>query len=191
MRSFIKRLFRWLILAIGLSIPLTALAFSASNPNNEQVITPLQEEATFDESINRAPVEADSREDESLTESNASQTSQLLDHPPSSGEPSAIESIVSGRPYSQEEVIQLIHHWAEYFSVPVEHPLRIFKCESNYRWDAKNKSSSASGVAQYLSGTWANTPEGKAGLSVFDADANIRAAIRHMSVHGYSAWECK
>jgi muramidase (phage lysozyme) len=94
-------------------------------------------------------------------------------------------------PYTKEEVIQLIHHWSEYFNVPVEHPLRIARCESNYRWDAKNKTSSASGVFQYLSGTWSKTFEGKAGLSVFDADANIRAAIRHMSVHGYDAWECK
>lgn len=95
------------------------------------------------------------------------------------------------RPYTQEEVIQLIHHWSEYFSVPVEHPLRIAKCESNYRFDARNKTSSAAGVFQYLSGSWANTFEGKAGASVFDANANITAAIRHMSIHGYDAWECK
>jgi hypothetical protein len=43
-------------------------------------------------------------------------------------------------------------------------------------------------VFQYLSGTFANTPEGKQGLSVFDADANIRAAVRHMAVHGTSPW---
>jgi muramidase (phage lysozyme) len=95
------------------------------------------------------------------------------------------------RPYTQQEVIELIHHWADYFGVPVEHPLRIARCESGLNTFAMNRTSSASGVFQFLSGTWANTYEGKAGLSVFDSDANIRAAIRHMSVHGYAAWECK
>jgi hypothetical protein len=95
------------------------------------------------------------------------------------------------RPYSREEVIALIETYSAEYGISSEAPLRIAKCESNYRWDAKNKRSSASGVFQYLAGTWANTYEGKAGLSVFDADANIRAAIRHMSVHGFDAWECK
>lgn len=130
-------------------------------------------------------------EDQVLIKTNGN-TPTISDRPESA---ITSDNDVSGVPevlaYSQEEVIQLIRHWSEYFSVPVEHPLRIAKCESNYRWNAKNKSSSASGVFQYLNGTWAKTFEGKAGVSVFDADANIRAAIRHMSVHGYDAWECK
>jgi len=174
----IKRFLRWLVLAVGLLIPLIALACSASNPNNDATNTPSQESVSLTESneaptllepavpIQRAPLYPE--------------LPVLRPHPNS-----------SERSYTQEEVIQLIHHWSEYFSVPVEHPLRIAKCESNYRWDAKNQFSSASGVFQYLERVWARTPEGKAGLSVFDADANIRAAIRHMSVHGYDAWECK
>jgi len=167
-------------LVIGLLIPLIALAFSPSTSRNEQVITPPQEEAAFDEhnDSNRRP--------HSLSDGRPVSVSESV------GRRSEVPETPEGvRHYTQEEVIQLIHHWAEYFSVPVEHPLRIARCESNYRWDAKNRSSSASGVFQYLSGSWANTFEGKAGASVFDANANITAAIRHMSIHGYDAWECK
>jgi len=44
-----------------------------------------------------------------------------------------------------------------------------------------------------MPGTWKNTPEGKAGLSCKDADANVRAAVRHMAVHESLSpwWESK
>lgn len=94
----------------------------------------------------------------------------------------------AGRIYSKEEVIELIKSYAAQYGISADLPLRVARCESGYRWDAKNRTSSASGVFQYLSGTFANTPEGKQGLSAFDADANIRAAVRHMAVHGTSPW---
>ena len=67
-------------------------------------------------------------------------------------------------------------------------PLRISACESGYRWDAKNRSSTASGVFQYLAGTWANTAAGRQGITVFDADANIRMAITYIATKGTSPW---
>jgi len=67
--------------------------------------------------------------------------------------------------------------------------LAIARCESGLRWDAANKTSSARGVFQYLAGTWANTEEGRKGTSVFDADANVRMAVRHIAVHGTAAWD--
>lgn len=66
--------------------------------------------------------------------------------------------------------------------------LRIAMCESGLRWDAKNPTSTASGVFQYLAGTWRNTSEGRKGTSAFDADANIRMAVGHVAVHGTGAW---
>lgn len=64
----------------------------------------------------------------------------------------------------------------------------IARCESNLRWDAKNRTSTASGVFQYLAGTWANTSEGRKGTSVLDADANVRMAVSHVAAHGTAAW---
>jgi len=82
---------------------------------------------------------------------------------------------------SQEEVIQLIKKYADQYNVPSEVPLCIARLESGYNTNAKNRTSSASGVFQYVKGTFAGTDEGKAGLSVFDADANVRAAIKYMA----------
>lgn len=90
-----------------------------------------------------------------------------------------------------ERVRLLIVQKSTEYGVDAERALRIAKCESNFNPNAINKSSGASGVFQYLPSTWANTPEGKEGKSPFDAEANIRAAIRHMAVHGYNAWVCK
>jgi len=92
------------------------------------------------------------------------------------------------RRYSTQEVQDLIIKYSYQYGIDPALPLRISFCESRHRWNAENKTSSASGTFQYVQGTWANTPEGKKGLSVFDADANVRAAVRHISVHGTSPW---
>lgn len=87
----------------------------------------------------------------------------------------------SGRHYSVSEVQQLIKDYSSQYKIDSDTPLCIAKLESDYNQFSKNKSSSASGVFQYLSATWKATDEGKAGLSVFDADANIRAGIKYMA----------
>jgi hypothetical protein len=87
----------------------------------------------------------------------------------------------NGRHYSAEEVIELIKQYAQLFGIRSDAPLCIAKLESGYNQFSKNKKSSASGVFQYLSGTWKATDEGRAGLSVLDADANVRAAIKYMA----------
>ncbi|MDQ3816121.1 MAG: transglycosylase SLT domain-containing protein [Acidobacteriota bacterium] len=99
---------------------------------------------------------------------------------------------VSGRDYSKEEVKTLIIKYSEQYGINPEVPLCIAKLESGYNFASKNRSSSASGVFQYLSGTWKGTDEGKAGLSVFDADANVRAAIKYMaSRKSTQPWEVR
>ena len=89
----------------------------------------------------------------------------------------------SGRHYSKEEVIQISKDYSEQYGISPETPICIAGKESGYNQFSKNKSSSASGVFQYLKGTWKATDEGKAGLSVFDADANVKAAIKYMAIH--------
>lgn len=89
----------------------------------------------------------------------------------------------TGRHYSKEEVIQLIKQYSQQYRIDPATPLCIAQKESGYNQFSANKSSSARGVFQYLSGTWIATDEGKAGLSVFDADANVRAAVKYMGIH--------
>jgi hypothetical protein len=93
------------------------------------------------------------------------------------------------RAYTKEEVKDLIIRYSNEYGIDPVLPTRIATCESKLKYDAKNPHSSASGIFQYLAGsTWRNTPEGKQGLSPFDADANVRAAVRHIAVHGTAAW---
>jgi Transglycosylase SLT domain len=54
----------------------------------------------------------------------------------------------------------------------------IIRVESRGDPNARNRSG-ASGLGQFLSGTWASTPQGRAGYSVFNAAANT-AAIQWM-----------
>lgn len=93
-----------------------------------------------------------------------------------------------GRDYSKEEVENLIVQYSQEYGISHDLPRRIAYCESGYNSASKNRSSSASGVFQYLTGTWRNTPEGRQGLNVFDADANVRAAVRHIATHGTAPW---
>jgi len=92
------------------------------------------------------------------------------------------------RAYSKDEVIELIKIHAARHGLDPEIPLEIARCESGYRWDVRNKTSTATGVFQYLRGTWARTSEGRKGTSVQDADANIRMAVSHIAIRGTSPW---
>lgn len=98
----------------------------------------------------------------------------------------------TGRHYSKEEVIQLIISYSEQYDINPEVPLCIAKLESGYNQFAKNKNSSASGVFQYLNGTWKGTDEGRTGTLVFDANANVKAAIKYMaSRRSTKPWEVR
>jgi soluble lytic murein transglycosylase-like protein len=89
----------------------------------------------------------------------------------------------NGRNYSKEEVIQLIKDYSAQYGIEPVLPLAIARCESGYNQFSKNKSSTASGVFQYLSSTWQATDQGKLGLSVFDANANVKAAVSYIAIH--------
>jgi hypothetical protein len=89
----------------------------------------------------------------------------------------------TGRQYSKEEVEALIVAYSIQYGIDPKTPKCIAYYESGYNQFSKNRSSSASGVFQYLNKTWSATDEGKAGYSVFDAEANIKAAIKYMAVY--------
>jgi soluble lytic murein transglycosylase-like protein len=71
--------------------------------------------------------------------------------------------------------------------------LRVARCESNFNPNAVNRSSAASGLFQFLPSTWAGTPQGKAGRSVFDPTANAQAAAWYYKATGQTGgpWSCK
>jgi hypothetical protein len=93
----------------------------------------------------------------------------------------------SGRDYSVSEVQALIIRYSQQYGTSPEIPLAIAKCESGFRYDAKNKSSSASGVFQWLSSSWRSQPASEGGtVSVFNADKNISAAV-WLIAHGQTS----
>ncbi len=89
----------------------------------------------------------------------------------------------TGRVYSKEEVENLIRKYSDLYGISSDTPRCIAFHESGYNQTSANKRSSAKGVFQYLDKTWKATDEGKAGLSVFDADANVKAAVKYMAIH--------
>lgn len=89
----------------------------------------------------------------------------------------------TGQTYTKEEVEQLIVHYSAVYGIDPITPKCIAFKESGYNQFSKNRKSSASGVFQYLSSTWKGTDEGKAGMHVFDADANVKAAVKYMAIH--------
>lgn len=88
-----------------------------------------------------------------------------------------------GPAYSKEQVEALIVAYSEHYGIDPQTPKCIAFYESGYNQFSKNKRSTASGVFQYLHSTWKHTDEGKAGYSVFDAEANVKAAVKYMAVH--------
>jgi hypothetical protein len=96
--------------------------------------------------------------------------------------------VYSGRHYSKDEVQALIRQYAASYGISANLPLAVARCESGYNQFAKNKSSSASGVYQWLSSSWANQPAAAGGVSVFDADANVRAAVWLIAHGKISPW---
>ena len=94
------------------------------------------------------------------------------------------QTVPSGRNYSKEEVKALIISYSNRYGIDPQTPLCIAYYESGYNANAKNRSSSAGGAFQYLESTFRATDEGKAGHSRFEAEANVKAAIKYMASRG-------
>ena len=70
----------------------------------------------------------------------------------------------------------------------VDWGLRVAKCESGFNTNAYNAGSGASGVFQFLPSTWRGTPY--ASSSIFDASANVHAALWLYQRSGPNQWSC-
>jgi hypothetical protein len=127
------------------------------------------------------------RTDNLAADSGILQSSRPVHTRPARNDPT--ENVIpSGRDYSKEEVQQLIRDYSAQYGISAELPLRIANCESGFNKSSKNRTSTASGVFQYLNSTWNNTEAGRQGISVFDADANIRMAVSSIATHGTAPW---
>ena len=67
--------------------------------------------------------------------------------------------------------------------------LRVAWCESRYHPNSVNSDSGASGLFQFMPGTWSGTPW--ASKSPFDPVANAQAAAWLYSHYGPGRWSCK
>jgi soluble lytic murein transglycosylase-like protein len=98
-----------------------------------------------------------------------------------------------GLTQSVPSVPELIDRAAADYGIPgaARHLRAIAWCESRFFPGAYNRSSGASGLFQFVPRTWAATPQGQAGLSPYDAEANARAAAWLYARSGGRPWVCR
>jgi hypothetical protein len=103
----------------------------------------------------------------------AARIAALNNHPPP---PPYIAKIITDAfsPLGQDAVV-----WA----------MRIAWCESRYHPNSVNTDSGATGLFQFMAGTWAGTPWAK--QSRLDPVANAQAAAWLYSHYGPGRWSCK
>lgn len=101
----------------------------------------------------------------------------------------ALGSSGGGASWSSEEIIDLIYDAATFYGLNGNDMLRVARCESNLDPDNVTPPHSASGLFQFLPGTWKTTPY--ADRSVFDPEANAYAAGWMWSVGRRSEWTCQ
>ena len=86
------------------------------------------------------------------------------------------------------DIVSIIYAAAAAYGQDGNALLAVAQCESGLNPGAYNASSAASGLFQFLPGTWATTPS--AGASIFDATANANAAAWMWSVGRRGEWVC-
>lgn len=108
--------------------------------------------------------------------------------PPAIAEPPPPTAVEQWRPLVQAYWPPELVEWA----------LAIMACESGGNPSAKNRTSSAAGLFQFLRSTWDRGPAPALGLgsydsgAVYDPETNIRAAAwLYANWGGTSQWECK
>jgi soluble lytic murein transglycosylase-like protein len=95
---------------------------------------------------------------------------------------------VSVASYGDGEVQDIIRAAAALYNVDANLLLSIAKCESGFNPASKNAHSAASGLFQFMPSTYANSPSARAGLSIWDAQANAEAAAYKIANGGLNAW---
>ncbi len=91
--------------------------------------------------------------------------------------------------YSEDELIAIIYAAADEYGQPREDMLRVARCESVLDPNAVNATSGASGLFQFLDGTWARTPY--ADQDVFDPVANAYATAWMWAQGNRNEWTCQ
>ena len=91
--------------------------------------------------------------------------------------------------YSQQEIIDIIYAAADAYGQPRADMLRVARCESVLDPAAVNPYSGASGLFQFMPGTWQSTPF--AGEDIFDPVSNANAAAWMWSVGRRNEWTCQ
>jgi len=89
------------------------------------------------------------------------------------------------------DIIQIIYNAADRWGQPRADMLRVARCESNLDPRAVNRSSGASGLFQFMPSTFAFTPNGKAGQSIFDPVASADAAGWMWANGMRNHWACQ
>jgi len=92
--------------------------------------------------------------------------------------------------YTTSKIIASIKQTSHDYGVDENLALSIAYAESGYNPNARNKSSSAGGVYQFLDSTWATTMS-RMGITgnKFDAETNIKAGIWLLSRDGTRHWQ--
>jgi soluble lytic murein transglycosylase-like protein len=92
-------------------------------------------------------------------------------------------------------VEDLIVKYSKQYGVSTVTALRVAKCESGYDPYAKNQNSSATGVFQFISGTWLSVVKMRGQEYTLedrkDAEKNIDNALWLAAKEGWGHWECK
>jgi uncharacterized protein YraI len=92
--------------------------------------------------------------------------------------------------WSRDEIIAIIYASADYYGQSREAMLRVAVCESNLNPNAVGPAPwGATGLFQFLAGTWASTPY--AADSIYDPVANAFAAGWMWSVGRRGEWVCQ
>ncbi|MEJ7838826.1 MAG: transglycosylase SLT domain-containing protein, partial [Thermomicrobiales bacterium] len=91
--------------------------------------------------------------------------------------------------YTRDELVAIIEVAAARYGQPVNDMIRVAGCESVWDPRAVNSSSGASGLFQFMPGTWLTTPF--ADQDIFDPGANANAAAWMWSVGRRNEWSCQ
>jgi hypothetical protein len=91
--------------------------------------------------------------------------------------------------WSEQEIINLIYEAAAYYGQNGDDMLRVARCESLLNPSLIHPAYQASGLFQFLPGTWATTPY--ASQYILDPVANAYAAAWMWSVGRRGEWVCQ
>lgn len=106
--------------------------------------------------------------------------------PPPTPAPPSPPAVASGGSVQQD----IIDAFQPLGSAALQWGLAVARCESSYNPIAVNASSGAEGLFQFMPSTFAGTPPGRAGGSIWDPAAQSRAAAWMYTQGRQAEWSC-